>query len=403
MPWTNRKLTRRSSGASTTQLSPRGENAGTFRAIERWHRFSRGLFLFCTNALATLLVVVATVAFCRQVLFWWYEPTPPQPTVPPYSSGSLPPLAPFPGRSDFSTTNPMPEAWGAAERTGEILLGPSSWAWARRVVRGDRNLAVEHLSQLTASYLALSPHKQGEQTNADDPPAIDEDFVRRFSDVWTINRMNAEREVWVLPTPIPLSLGIHVYETDSSPTAHSKGDAIPSLASISPRRRVLVFGVSRPLSEKDWQLEVFWFSGRSGTPTAPEGKVLSDSPGTLRSNEQQKDSSGMALASGEPVTLAGYGRLVPDGASILLAFNTPSLGFQVLFRGAGPPNAWIKSFDHGLPAEGWTIDSGWIREGSVFRCRASRRVKETRYFLEIAIFPTGAGDYFGILFGGVEP
>lgn len=405
MPWTNPRREQAVKGASANHGLPAHVDGESSAAVDRWHKLSRRLFLFSTNALATLLVVVAAVAFCRQVVRWWYEPAPPQPVVPTGSTGGLPGSLRDPSLSQTAGHPELPDDPREAETAGEIFLGPSPWAWSRREIRGSGEEVVRELVRLTASCMAMlsEPFTSGPtQANL---PILDERFFGDNEAVWEIVPVTAGAEVWLLPAAVPVTMGVsrlngqQIDEGPSLPNTQAGAETSSGEIDSRSRPRIAAFGMAQPVGEDRWQLDVFWYCGGSPNGQLPNPEIAPSQPSSAgRSFGAGEETSTHTQSERFGAVAGNFARLLPDGASPVFGFSTALLGFQMVFRGPGPVEAWTQHFERVLTAEGWSGQSGWMRHGRTIR-RAFTRVDPLGHSrLEIAIFPSESGDYMGMIF-----
>ena len=336
-----------------------GESAGLAdRAIARWERLSARLFVFTTNTLVTFLVVVAAVAFCRQVVQWWRESRPPTPASPPVHPGNLP------DRFLVGSQGGPAETELTAEVEGDVVLGATAWMWTRRLVRGELSEAAQNLGVLTAAKVAeIAPAIVHGKTS---PPPMEIDFgqLEQVKNLWQIQEVGDAAQVWILPCEVPVSLGAVKNGDIPEKNFPEKGKFLP-----------VAFGLVRPRGEKLWQIDLFsWTGGSSGsTGNAPDLPAES-----------------------------GRGQLLPcrlpADAKLLLACTTPLFGGQVAFRGAGPIENWMKFFDQSAPVAGWRGESEWQRFQTVSRRVFLPVIATQKGKMEILLAPTREGDYYGLIF-----
>jgi hypothetical protein len=348
-----------SEGPKDRKLAKGGESAGPAdRALARWERLSARLFVFATNTLVTFLVVVAAVAFCRQVVDWWRESRPPTPESPPIHPGNLP------DRFSMGSHGGPAETELTAEVEGDVVLGATAWMWTRRLVRGELNEAAQNLGVLTAAKVAeIAPAIVHGKTS---PPPMEIDLgqLEQVKNLWHIQEVGNTGQVWILPCEVPVSLGVVKSGDIPEKSFPEKGRLLP-----------VAFGLVRPRGEKLWQVDLFsWTGGLSGT----SGNFADGVAGS---------SSWRFL----PCRL-------PADARLLLACNTPLFGGQVAFRGTGPIENWMKFFDQSAPAAGWRGESEWQRFQTVWRRVFLPVLPEHKGKMEVLLAPTREGDYYGLIF-----
>ena len=345
--------------ASKTEKGVRGqEGVGPAeRAIANWKRLSTGLFVFASNILATLLVVVAGVAFCRQVVQWWRESGPPAPSISRISSGKL--ADEFSGGRGETTGG----LTGAAEAEADVLLGTSPWMWSRRMVRGESAQAAQCLGDLTAAKVAEIA--SGSAILGASLPPIDIDFshLEGGRNLWQIREVGNFGQVWILPWEISVSLGVVQGVSKIGEDGSKKG-----------KLQAVAFGIVRPRGEKIWELDLFSWAGNVSAD-------WKDSPERIP----------------EWATSHMFPCRLPADAKLLLACTTPLFGGQVTFRGTGPVESWMEFFDQAAPVAGWRAESEWQRIQTVWRRVFHPLVGGGDSKLEVLLSPTGEGDYYGLI------
>lgn len=360
--------------------------ASAQQAGEKWGQVARRLFLLSTNSLATLLVVVAAVAFARQVVSWWKEPAPPPRVLGAISSGAMPPShGPSAGKA-----NPL---W--AEPSGESFFGSLPWVWVRQRVAGGCEAAASQLAQLTAHYGRLSSPEAlvGEAGSRLAPVPIN--VLGKEPDLWTKEVIAPGLEIWVLPGAIPISVAVrHVPEQPAS-----KMDAVAEkqaeVLGQAETKRAVAFGIARPIDEHTWQVDLFWYRGAPQSGPMPGG--FPQEATASASNEPPPKGSTEDARNSEILGRWALTDWVPPHATVIVALDTPLLGAQVLFRGAGPPPVWMKHFQQKFAEGNWKPTGGWSQIGTALRRRAARSSAGLTTCVEIAIVPTSAGDFYGLV------
>ncbi|MCS7237385.1 MAG: hypothetical protein NZ899_03840 [Thermoguttaceae bacterium] len=362
--------------------------ASVSRAGQEWGRVARWLFLLSTNTLATLLVVAAAVAFARQVISWWKEPSPPERLMTPRSPGAMPPASLLPPKG----TPQLP-----AEGTAVSFFGAIPWAWSRHVVEGSGETVIQQLAELTAHYGQLASDSGDQEADAETKFApVPISALGSDTSVWMKETIGPGLEAWLLPASTPVSVAVRTLSprTPAATSDWSEGPQQQSEASAS--KRAVAFGIARQLKEQTWQLDLFWYRGLKAGPSPVD--LTTGEQYVPASTESRLDTTNTSQADDRDTPAGPWlTSWVPPEASVIVALDTPLLGAQVLFRGAGPPQAWMEYFNKLFVSEGWQAQEKWTRQGNCLRQTAWRATEGGSAYLEVAILPADRGDYYGLV------
>jgi hypothetical protein len=209
------------------------------------HRISA----WTTRGLLTLMVLAAGLGFGRQVLQWWAAdaaPTSPQ---------SPSPAAPAGPQSNFSQTQ-------------TIEFGDSRWSLRRLPIRGDEALAIKRLRTLCRESLdaALSaagqpspptPLPKGEGTRHEAPLSTGEErLLALLAQEKPVAESAGKWRLYELHENFPMAAGV---SWSDAPTEKP--------------RRLLLWGMAVPSSDKAWTACVFQVAGNHSAEDAAASHV----------------------------------------------------------------------------------------------------------------------------------
>jgi hypothetical protein len=339
-----------------------GEVFSAESAIKRWQAVSRRVFLFGSNTLATLLVVVAGLAFSRQVLQWWGRE---KPSVVPQLSDGFDSLSEqgLGGTAGFPTEGESPES------AAEIFFGGSPWSWIRWPVRGSAAEVGQALAELTSQKLRAILENFSREAK-DFPELLDNvHFFEKSRNIWKVVSLSPEAELWLLSDPVPLSVGI----------IFDKPRGVGRAGSTPEGGRAVVFGMARPLEERYWQVDLFAWKLTGDRCDGSESGGIPIAEGGV--------DQGLALSTVP----------IPPGARVIFGFGSRFFGHQLAFRGSGPIDAWMAYYDrHFSPGEGES-NRAWQWTGGAWRRLFFQARGKHLDRWEVVLYPDGQGGYGGMV------
>lgn len=200
---------------------------------------ARRISSWTTNGLLSAAILVAGLAFGRQVLDWWASDE---------TAAAQPP-----------TQVAMTDGLGDPSRPHQLHFADAPWAMRRETVAGDRDAASESL-QATCRELTVA---------ADPPSDGPEASEARFLDSLGPEALLAEEpgrwQLYQVETAFPMVVGIR---TVSSGSAADPPDQVAQ-----PSRRVVTWSLAVPAADQAWTLYTFHPANAAAGPTADLAEI----------------------------------------------------------------------------------------------------------------------------------
>jgi hypothetical protein len=195
-----------------------------------------------TNALLTLIVLVAGLGFGRQVLQWWA------------ADRSAP---------EGSTVAALDGGLGDPAQLHTIDFGDNCWSLSRQSIAGDKQKAVERLRAACRKVLRTNPAPPSKA-----PTPGENKFIAFLAGSKPVDQQPGKWRLYELNEPVAMAAGI----ADATPHARDNGGARSK--AVAEGGRVVVWAVAMPALENQWTLCTF----QSSKPTNGEDHTLADAP-----------------------------------------------------------------------------------------------------------------------------
>jgi hypothetical protein len=307
-----------------------------------------------SNGLFTAIVVVAALAFGRQVFVWWSEGKP------------------RPAAAGRRTAPPV----AAGDR---LQFGAADWSMVRKNVAGDGPAATTALVALCRELIQASAVSAQPPC---EPPS--QAFLDDLAARTPVAQAPGKWQLFALDRRFPLVVGVVLGVKRASRTAekaakshvlrdaHADGNAEKPQNAAAPARtnlasgtcRVLIWGMGLPVGPGSWTLYAWQ---PCGTGSASVGTV----------------------------TMAGI-PLPPESVRIL-SIDTADGGTVAAFVGPSQPQAWRQFYAAWFAAHGWTIATGWQERGVHDYARFLAPAGERFAAAEIRFAPDDRGQLRGVL------
>ena len=228
----------------TPNETPRDKEAGR---VDRpsFGRLARRISAVTTNCLLTAIVLVAGLAFGRQILRWWAADTP-HPGAAARSADSLDPLA-DPGNLH------------------ELQFGALPWSLRRQSITGDKRAAVDALR--ASCREVLQDDRRQSDTSHEAPGEAEIELLAQLAAREPVDREPGKWQLFVLGEAFPMVVGIRPSSGATEP--------ISEKTSASADRHVAIWGLAIPQATGAWTLCTFQrTSDRDGQLTALSGPPI---------------------------------------------------------------------------------------------------------------------------------
>jgi len=184
---------------------------------------ARRISVWTTNGLLTLIVLLAGLAFGKQVLRWWSAD----------QSNPVGSVAP----------NSVADGLGDAGRPHRISFGSQSWSMTRQSVSGSREAAA---GALRASCRRLT----GRSELPNDPPgSAEEGLLDRLARQKPVDQVPGMWQIYELDEGFPVAVGVR--RRNSPPEGHNgRHIALPA-------DRVVTWGIAVPVARNSWTVYAF--------------------------------------------------------------------------------------------------------------------------------------------------
>ncbi len=197
---------------------------------------AKRLSVWTSRGIVSAVILVAGLAFGRQVLQWWggqrqASPAPSQLAV---DLGSL----------------------GDPAQEHVLEFGQNAWRMSRRMVMGDERLALRELEAQCVQTLRASRAPEGE------PDPRERAFLDRMAQAKPVQEESGRWRLFAVESAFPMAVG----------TAWDHGiDRPPNDRIAKPRQRVVTWGLAVPAGDHAWTVYAFCLASHGGgVLSAPE-------------------------------------------------------------------------------------------------------------------------------------
>ena len=324
---------------------------------------ARRIAAWTSNGLMTAIVLVAALAFGRQVLVWWSE-------------GKTSPVGPV------RRTGPTSAAGDRLE------FGAAGWSMVRKTTAGDARAATAALVALCRSLLeghdgdrsvfsATSPRPRQTQTaeKSTGPRPLPAGLLADLAARKPIAAEPGNWQLFALDERLPLVVAV-------APGVEATGEKRPDPAgtNLAPSAcRVVIWGLGLSAGPRAWTLYAW----------QPHGTGAAGGAGGTGSASVATGGTGSASV-GQGAAAADI-PLPPESVRIL-SIEAADGGTVAAFVGSPQPQTWRQFYAAWFAAHGWTTVTAWHGAGSQDYARFLAPPGSRRAAAEIRFAPDERGD-----------
>jgi len=311
-------------GQFLTAVPPAGGFARLARQISSW----------TSRTIISVAILVAGLAFGRQVLQWWAADT--------RGSAKAPPA--------IAAT----EGLGDPARLHFLAFGDQTWSLSRQGATGPRERILPMLRARCREAVRAA-------SLPDEPPSPAElELLKSLADQTPAEGEPGGWQLYERSEPLPMVVGARPAGGGPSPPG---GSASPGGSAIAPPApRVVIWGLAIPAGRQQWTLWTFHPS--------------SSSPGFHAARPEVP---------------------LPPGSRRLLSVRVAGGGGVVSFHGAGDAESWKAFFEEWSKRNDWRTVGTWRQNGSMWHLRWVRAGSEPAERLDLHFGPDDRGQLTGLL------
>jgi hypothetical protein len=314
---------------------------------------ARRISAWTSRALVSAIILVAGLAFGRQVLHWWAAGEGERPTG---ATG----LTVAGGLGDPHVEHTL-QFGGQSSSTSWSMSRSTTVADASGVLSVLRAKCREALPAASTPAGAAGPAEKGllDRVRREKPAAEDPATGSRIYELDAAYPMViGVRTSRVTKGDSPEFCGVLPQESGQSP---SPSDHLSDRVA-DPLGRVVTWGIGVPAGPDSWTLYVFHSAPR-------------------------KDGAGSG-PSANPI---------PPGSRLWLGMEAAGGGSIHAFTGTDQPAAWKRFFDSWFAAHGWRVEGAWQERDSIWAAHCVGTTPETAGFLDVEFGRNGRGELTGLV------